>query len=250
MKTNFNKVLLQVLKHEGGWSDHPRDPGGATMKGVTLAVFRRFYGVESSKDDLRGITDQQLETIYRTDYWDRCWCDELPDGIDLAVFDTAVNSGPSRSIRFIQEVVDAKVDGAIGPNTLEKILSGEPAELINDMLDQRLKFLRNLSTWDAFGKGWARRVRELRQSCLLLCGAPAEAKQSIAEESFEITRLGSKNQWVIKLQQALNIDTDGDFGPATKTALVAFQRLTGLEADGVAGRRTYSALGLIGPTQK
>lgn len=249
MKSNFDKVLLQVLKHEGGWSDHPRDPGGATMKGVTLAVFRRFYGDESSKDDLRGITNQQLENIYRTDYWDRCWCDELPNGIDLAVFDTAVNSGPSRSIRFIQEAVNTDVDGAIGPNTLAKILSDEPEKIINGMLDQRLKFLQSLTTWDTFGKGWGRRVQELRHSCLLLCGAPIQSELSAEEESFEIVRLGSTGQWVSKLQKALGIGADGDFGEVTKSALAAYQRLNGLEADGVAGRRTFAALGLIGPTQ-
>lgn len=248
MKTNFEKVLLQILKHEGGWSDHPRDPGGATMKGVTLAVFRRFYGEEQSKDDLRAITSQQLDSIYRKDYWDRCWCDELPDGIDLAVFDTAVNSGSSRSIRFIQKAVGTEVDGAIGPNTLAEILSGEPAKLINDMLDERLKFLQSLGTWDTFGKGWARRVKDLRQVCLLLCGAPAQSDESTVEESFETLRRGSQGAWVSKLQQALNIGADGVFGAETEIALTAFQRQNGLEADGVAGRRTFIVLGLIGPS--
>ena len=247
MKANFEKVLLQILKHEGGWSDHPRDPGGATMKGVTLAVFRRFYGQEMSKDDLRAITDQQLHSIYRKDYWDRCWCDELPEGVDLAVFDTAVNSGPSRSIRFIQKAVDTAVDGAIGPNTLAKILSGEPAELINDMLDERLKFLQSLGTWDDFGKGWSRRVDDLRHTCMLLCGAPSELEQAISEDGYEILRLGSENDWVEKLQRALKLDIDGVFGVATENALKDFQAQNGLEADGVAGRRTYIALGLIGP---
>lgn len=247
MKRNFDRVLLQVLKHEGGWSDHPRDPGGATMKGVTLAVFRRFYGEERSKSDLRAITDRQLESIYRKDYWDRCWCDELPDGVDLAVFDTAVNSGPRRSIRFIQQAVDADVDGAIGPNTLAKIVNGEPAKLINDMLDERLAFLQSLGTWDTFGKGWARRVQELRDSCLLLCGALGLPEPSMAEENFELVSLGSQGPWVAKLQQALDIESDGVFGAATEMALIDFQNENGLEVDGVAGRRTYLALGLIGP---
>lgn len=250
MKGNFDKVLLQVLKHEGGWSDHPRDPGGATMKGVTLAVFRRFYGEDCSKDDLRGITNKQLENIYRTDYWDRCWCDDLPDGVDLAVFDTAVNSGPSRSIRFIQEAVNAEVDGAIGPKTLTKILNGEPKKLINGMLDQRLDFLQSLDTWDTFGKGWRHRIQDLRHSCLLLCSAPDQPPQLVKEDSFEIVRLGSKGQWVSKLQKALKIEADGVFGAATKSALISFQRSNGLEQDGVAGRRTFTVLGLIGQVEK
>ena len=248
MKENFEKVLLQVLKHEGGWSDHPRDPGGATMKGITLAVFRRFFGNERSKDDLRDITDQQLETIYRTDYWDKCWCDDLPHGIDLAVFDTAVNSGPGRSIRFVQKVVDSEVDGVIGLHTLSRVRICKPAEVIDDMLDERLEFLQSLGTWDTFGRGWSRRVQDLRHTCLILCGGPVQSEQSTMQESYAIIRLGSEGEWVVKLQQALNINANGVFGTGTESALIAFQRQNSLEADGVAGRRTYTALGLIGPT--
>lgn len=247
MKANFEKVLLQVLRHEGGWSDHPRDPGGATMKGVTLAVYRRFYGEERTKDDLRSISEQELEAIYRMDYWDKCWCDELPEGIDLALFDTAVNSGPSRAIRFIQQAVETDVDGAIGPNTLTSILSAESVDLVNKLLDARLTFLQSLGTWDVFGKGWTRRVEDLRHSCLYLCGAAVDSDSATAAESYQILRRGSEGKWVSKLQRALGIDVDGVFAWVTEEALVDFQKGNGLEADGVAGRRTFSALGLIGP---
>ncbi|MBK19052.1 MAG: hypothetical protein CMM52_09500 [Rhodospirillaceae bacterium] len=118
MKKNFENSLKHVLIHEGGWADHPRDPGGATMKGVTLATFRRHFGEAKSKRALRNISDDQLRQIYRSGYWDRCRCDQLPSGVDYAVFDAAVNSGPGRSAKWLQAVIGAKQDGGIGPKTL------------------------------------------------------------------------------------------------------------------------------------
>ena len=99
MKNNFKSSLKQVLIHEGGYVDHPRDPGGATNKGVTLKTFRRFYGKSQTKNDLKKITNKQLQKIYKKGYWDKCQCDELPAGVDYVAFDQAVNSGPGRSAR-------------------------------------------------------------------------------------------------------------------------------------------------------
>lgn len=102
MKENFEQSLQYVLVHEGGFADHPSDPGGATMKGVTLATFRRHFGANKSVNDLKNITQAQLEQIYRSGYWDKCRCDQLPSGVDYAVFDGAVNSGPGRSAIWLQ----------------------------------------------------------------------------------------------------------------------------------------------------
>jgi hypothetical protein len=121
MKENFEQSLQYVLVHEGGFADHPSDPGGATMKGVTLATFRRHFGANKSVNDLKNITQAQLEQIYRSGYWDKCRCDQLPSGVDYAVFDGAVNSGPGRSAIWLQGAVGAVRDGGIGPNTLSKV---------------------------------------------------------------------------------------------------------------------------------
>ena len=94
MKKNFKKALKHVLVHEGGWADHPRDPGGATMKGVTLATYRSHFGEGKSKNDLWNITDEELGQVYRSGYWSKCHCDELPAGVDYVAFGAAVNSGP------------------------------------------------------------------------------------------------------------------------------------------------------------
>lgn len=247
MKENFRKSLQQVLVHEGGFADHPQDPGGATMKGVTLTTFRRHFGSRKTKKDLKNITDDQLSQIYRTGYWDKCRCDTLPSGVDFAVFDGAVNSGPGRSAVWLQAAVGAVRDGGIGPNTLSKVATHEPKAIINEMLDRRLAFLRGLSTFSVFGKGWMRRVASVRQNALKMAGKDlaVEPKDVVPNTDFEVVRRGSKGEWVVKLQQALEITADGDFGPRTEAVLRAFQDAQGLEPDGIAGRNTYRALGLI-----
>jgi len=121
MDRNFARALALVLKSEGGWSDNPVDPGGATMKGVTLANFRRYVKADASKDDLRKISDAQLATVYRRFYWDAVAGAELPGGVDYAVFDFAVNSGPGRAAKYLQAAVGAAQDGRIGPATLSAV---------------------------------------------------------------------------------------------------------------------------------
>ncbi|WAX93607.1 hypothetical protein N7E70_018190 [Aminobacter sp. NyZ550] len=166
MDRNFPRALSLVLKHEGGWSDHPADPGGATMKGVTLANFRRYVKPDATKDDLRKITDAQLATVYRRYYWDAVHGAELPDGIDYAVFDFAVNSGPGRAAKYLQGVVGVVQDGRIGPATLAATRAMMRATVINDLCDKRMKFLRSLKTWPTFGRGWTSRVSGVRSEAL------------------------------------------------------------------------------------
>jgi lysozyme family protein len=166
MQNNFVDSLDLVLKHEGGYSDHPDDPGGATMKGVTLTVFREHCGEEQTKQDLKEISDEQLQKIYGKGYWHKCRADDLPSGVDYAVFDAAVNSGPGRSAKWLQGAIGAAQDGGIGPNTLGKVKAHDPQDIINDMCDRRLSFLQGLSNWDTFGRGWGRRVEDVRAKAL------------------------------------------------------------------------------------
>lgn len=166
MDRNFAKSLSLVLVHEGGWSDHPKDPGGATMRGVTLANFRRYVKPNATKDDLRRITDAQVATVYRRFYWDAVLGAELPDGIDYAVFDFAVNSGPARAAKYLQAVVGVTQDGKIGPATLSAVKSKGATKVINELCDKRMAFLKGLKTWGTFGKGWSRRVENVRVDAL------------------------------------------------------------------------------------
>jgi lysozyme family protein len=243
MKHNLKSALSHVLVHEGGWADHPRDPGGATMKGVTIAVFRRFYGEEKSKQDLHDITNEQLQHIYKTGYWDKCKCDDLPSGVDYAVFDAAVNSGPGRSSKWLQAAIGANQDGAIGPNTLAKVQAIEPVKVVNDMCEQRLAFLKALRTWRTFGRGWGQRVAGVRATAAVMAGG--DLPDVALVEPFKIVKRGSKGEWVKKLQGALGSNADGLFGKNTEAALKKWQLANGLEPDGVAGRNTYRAMGLI-----
>jgi lysozyme family protein len=246
MKRNFKKALMHVLVHEGGWADHPRDPGGATMKGVTLATYQRHFGEDKNKDDLRNITDEELEQIYRSGYWRKCRCDELPTGVDYALFDAAVNSGPGRGAKWLQAAVGAKQDGGIGPKTLSRVKEHDPLEVIGVMCDRRLTFLRSLSTWSTFGKGWERRVEGVRDTAITMAGGSSPVIGKITPSvDYKTVKKGSRGLWVRKLQEALEIQVDGKFGRDTEAVLKAWQQANGLEPDGLAGRNTYRSLGLL-----
>lgn len=159
-KGHFKTVLAITLKHEGGFVDHPRDPGGATNKGITIGTFRR-YRPNATVADLKAISDADVERIYRDGYWSPVAGDMLARGVDLAVFDYAVNSGVGRAARHLQGVVGVNQDGTIGPMTLRAIEAMRGDELIRKLCARRLSFVRGLRTWDAFGKGWARRIADV-----------------------------------------------------------------------------------------
>lgn len=171
MDRNFQRALKLVLAHEGEWSDHPADPGGATMKGVTLANFRRYVEPKATKDDLRKITDAQVATVYRRFYWDAVHGAELPDGVDYAVFDFAVNSGPARAAKYLQAVVGVVEDGRIGPATLKAVRAKMHATIIHELCDKRMAFLQRLKTWPTFKNGWTTRVKDVRSAALQMASS-------------------------------------------------------------------------------
>jgi lysozyme family protein len=157
--------LLAV--HEGGYVDHPDDPGGRTNKGVTQEVYdayRSSRGLEPAH--VRDITRDEVEEIYRSEYWDAIRADELPAGVAYAVFDAAVNSGPARAARWLQKAVGAKVDGVVGRKTLAKTRAARPEAVIDSVCEKRLRFMRRLKHYDTFGVGWERRVSEVQQQAL------------------------------------------------------------------------------------
>ncbi len=170
MKGNFGACLAHTLRYEGGWADHPKDPGGATMKGVTQAVFTAFKGRPTTKDELRNISDADLTAIYRAGYWDKVRGDDLPIGLDLVAFDAAVNSGPKRAAQWLQQAAGVTQDGAIGPKTLSAISKGNPRLMITAALDARLQFVRGLSTFSVFGRGWTSRIAEVRAEAMDMLG--------------------------------------------------------------------------------
>jgi lysozyme family protein len=158
---NFNKSLQRVLVYEGGYSNHPRDPGGPTNKGIIQRVYdgyRRNKGVPTRS--VRQLTTEELRDIYRRQYWNKIHGDQLPAGVDFVVFDCCVNSGVSQATKWLQRALHMnQVDGELGEATLAAVASHPDHDaLIADILSRRLGMLQHLSTWDAFGTGWSARV--------------------------------------------------------------------------------------------
>lgn len=143
---------------EGGWSDNPDDPGGCTMKGVTLDVFREYCGNRNATPSmLRAITPAMLHAIYSVGYWNPCRCQDMPPGVNLMVFDAAVNNGPHGSARILQEVVGVVADGAIGDHTIAAVRAAKPG-LIDRLAMAQRQYYQTLYGFDEFGTGWIRRV--------------------------------------------------------------------------------------------
>lgn len=175
MDRNFSRALDAVLDYEGGFVDHPKDPGGPTNLGVTLVNFRRFVKPDGTVDDLKKLTREQAGVVYRRNYWDEVMASSLPDGVDFAVFDFAVNSGPSRAAKFLQRLVGAKMDGKIGPETLAAVEKADKRALIRDFCDERMAFLQGLPAFSTFGKGWKSRVDKVRVLAEQMASQPVDA---------------------------------------------------------------------------
>jgi lysozyme family protein len=157
---NFDEAFHHLLGHEGAYSNHPNDPGGETMWGVTKAVARADGYVGEMKD----FPVEAAKSIYREKYWDAVQAEKLPPTIRYAVFDAAVNSGPSTSIKWLQESVGATPDGVLGPKTLAAINELNPEGILRRMLAKRLTAMTNMSGWPSFSRGWARRIATLLEA--------------------------------------------------------------------------------------
>lgn len=164
MRENFAEALQHVLKHEGGFVNHPEDPGGMTNLGCTKAVWEEWCGHPVDEKTMRALTPADVAPLYKRKYWDKVKGDELPSGVDYAVFDAAINSGPGRAVKWLQACVGAEPDGAIGPKTLAAVRAADAKELIDDYSKRRLSFLMDLKHWPTFGKGWSRRVADVAES--------------------------------------------------------------------------------------
>jgi len=154
---NFDAAFHKLLGHEGGFVDHAADPGGATRWGVTERVARQ-HGYKGS---MRELPVEVAKEIYRASYWTPIRADELPDVLRYDVFDAAVNSGNGQAVRWLQRALGVADDGIIGPVTLRTANAANAEAVKRKMLAARLRFMTDLSTWQHFGRGWARRVADL-----------------------------------------------------------------------------------------
>jgi lysozyme family protein len=174
--SSYDSCLARLLVHEGGYTNHPADPGGPTNFGITIYDYRKYVKPGATAADVRAMKVDQAKAIYRAKYWDAQRCDELPAGVDDCVFDYGVNSGIGRSKKVLQRVIGAKPDGILGPATMAALAKRDAGKVIDAVCDERLRFLRSLKTWPVFGKGWMSRVAEVRAYAHRLAEAAAQDK--------------------------------------------------------------------------
>jgi len=166
-KWTYDEALRRLLAHEGGYSDHPSDPGGPTKYGITIHDYRRYVKPNATAADVRAMTIDEAKAIYRKRYWDALCCDDLPAGIDYAVFDYGVNSGIGRSGKVLRRVLGLPDNThAVNATVLGALVRRDPKAIITAICDERLAFLKRLKTWPVFGRGWERRVSEVRAASL------------------------------------------------------------------------------------
>ena len=167
---NISKCLDMLLHHEGGFVNHPDDPGGMTNLGVTKAVYEKYIKRNATEAEMRALTQTEVSPIYKSNYWDRGRCDDLPSGVDWSVFDWGVNSGMGRAAKALQRVVGATADGAIGPMTVKATHNMKPHDVIVKMHSSRQSFYESLTTFKTFGRGWSRRNDETLEAALEMAG--------------------------------------------------------------------------------
>lgn len=185
-QSTFNRVIDDLLTIEGGFSNRPTkaDPGGPTKNGITLETFRAWRGKPHlSSVDLEKIEVEEVIEIYRSQFWNTVRGDDLPTGVDWAVFDFSVNSGPGRAVLTLQELLQVKQDGIIGVMTLSAIksYSGGEFELIANLSDARLQFMKTLQNWPYNKNGWTQRVKKVKDDAQTMVFASADYRPDMAK---------------------------------------------------------------------
>ena len=190
-KENWGNCISKVLIHEGGYVNHPKDPGGITNMGVTKRVYEEWVGHKVSEQDMKDLTEDDVTPIYKKNYWDRIKGDKLPDGLDLCVFDFGVNAGTGRAAKYLQKMIGTTADGGIGPNTLKALKSyvkeNGLVETIEKYQSNRQKYYESLSTFETFGRGWTNRNNDTTEYAVQL------AESDDTEESREADRQAALN---------------------------------------------------------
>ena len=173
--SSYDGALARLLVHEGGYTNHPADPGGPTNFGITIYDYRKYVKPAATAADVRAMKLEDAKGIYRVKYWDAQRCDELPAGVDYAIFDYGVNSGIGRSGKVLRRVLKLPDNtSAVTDAVIAAAAAADAKVLIAAICDERLRFLRGLRTWNVFGPGWGRRVAEVRSVALAMAaGTPS-----------------------------------------------------------------------------
>ena len=170
MLSNFPAALALVLKSEGGFVNHKFDPGGMTNLGVTRNVWKEWVKRDVDEAEMRSLTPELVTPLYKARYWDACKCDDLPRGVDYAVFDSAVNMGPGRAAKLLQAALGVAADGSIGRATIAAATAADPVELLEAFSLGKEAFYKSLPTFGTFGKGWLNRVAHVQDAAEQMMG--------------------------------------------------------------------------------
>jgi lysozyme family protein len=174
--SSYDEALARLLADEGGYSNHPSDPGGPTNFGITIADYRKYVKPDATAADVRAMKVAEAKRIYRDKYWDAMRCDALPAGVDYGVFDYGVNSGIGRAGKVLRRMLDLPDDSsAVTDAVVQAAAICDPKALVAAIYDERLRFLKSLKTWPVFGNGWSRRVAEGRVVALAMAGTPVRS---------------------------------------------------------------------------
>lgn len=173
--SNFTACLDVTLGYEGGLNDNPHDPGGRTYRGVTQRVYDAYrLHAGLSRQDVLKMDKVELQDIYKHQFWDVLKGDDLPLGVDLATFDAGVNSGPSRSAKWLQSALGVVADGVVGLLTTKAaagLTSTGRVTAIQRQCAARLSFVHGLGTFKVFGKGWTARIANVEAKAVKMTGA-------------------------------------------------------------------------------
>jgi len=174
---SYEPSLARLLAHEGGYTNHRDDPGGPTNFGITIVDYRRYAKSDATAADVRAMAVDEAKAIYRKRYWDAQRCDDLPAGVDYAVFDYGVNSGIGRSGKVLRRMLHFADDSSVVTDAvIAAARTADARAVVSAICDERLRFLKSLKTWDVFGKGWGRRVGEVKAVALEMATSSAVAQ--------------------------------------------------------------------------
>ncbi|WP_448953085.1 glycoside hydrolase family 108 protein [Labrys neptuniae] len=228
MSDNLAQTIKLVFGSEGGYSNHPVDPGGATKYGITAATLgaARGLGRKATPDEVKALTLTEAAQILDRQYAQPLRYQELPAGLDYALFDYGVNSGPAQAVKTLQRILGVEADGVMGVKTLTTLRMHDTADLINALQDARLKFLKGLRTWPTFGKGWGIRVEHVRDGALKMAGgitpavpAPPEGQETASPKDTKVSSTPAGKGTITA--------TIGTAGAAIGAAKDSLQPLTG-----------------------
>lgn len=197
--STYTSAMKHLRRDEGGYVNHPSDPGGATNHGVTQAVYdaqRKRLGLKTRS--VRDITEAEVEAIYRAQYADKVRYDDLPAGVDYATLDAAVNSGVSRGAKWLQASIGVSADGAVGPQTVAKAKASHTVKTVKAICSRRLAFVQSLKTWSVFGRGWGRRIAGVEANAVAMAlaagGMSAHGIAAVAKAESDVASANAKAQ--------------------------------------------------------